>query len=86
MFLEANGELELLPGQLKNHTDVLKLRLEIYRETKAWKLMEVVAREFGMLCLPDWLSMILTWSRCGRHSRYDRESNRGFQPPATPFI
>jgi tetratricopeptide (TPR) repeat protein len=45
MFLEANGELELLPKQLKHRTEVLKLRLEIYRESKAWKLMEVVARE-----------------------------------------
>jgi tetratricopeptide (TPR) repeat protein len=45
MFLEANRELELIPDQLKNHTEVLKLRLEIYRESKAWKPMEVVARE-----------------------------------------
>jgi tetratricopeptide (TPR) repeat protein len=35
----------LLPKQLKHRTEVLKLRLEIYRESKAWKLMEVVARE-----------------------------------------
>jgi hypothetical protein len=45
MFLEANRELELLSEQLKNRTEVLKLRLEIYRESKAWKPMEVVARE-----------------------------------------
>ena len=42
---DAVFEIENLPPEDKNRRDVLELRLEIYREAKAWSLMEVVARE-----------------------------------------
>jgi hypothetical protein len=37
MFLEALAELERLPAEEKNKTDVLAVRLEIYREAKSWE-------------------------------------------------
>lgn len=45
MFIEANAEIENLSPEDKNRTEVLEVRLEIYREAKSWKIMEVVARE-----------------------------------------
>lgn len=45
MIAEANSEIESLPPEEKTRTEVLEMRLEIYREAKSWALMEVVARE-----------------------------------------
>jgi tetratricopeptide (TPR) repeat protein len=45
MLEDAVSELESVPPEDKNRRDVLEVRLEIYRESKAWSLMEVVARE-----------------------------------------
>jgi Tfp pilus assembly protein PilF len=45
MIAEADEEIESLPPEDKNRREVLEVRLEIYRESKAWSLMEVVARE-----------------------------------------
>jgi Tfp pilus assembly protein PilF len=42
---DAVFEIESLLPEDKNRRDVLEVRLEIYREAKAWSLMEVVARE-----------------------------------------
>ena len=45
MIAEADGEIENLAPEDKNRREVLEVRLEIYREAKAWSLMEVAARE-----------------------------------------
>jgi tetratricopeptide (TPR) repeat protein len=45
MLKEANDEIESLPTELKNSSDVLTVRMEIYRAMKNWKLMEVVTRQ-----------------------------------------
>jgi tetratricopeptide (TPR) repeat protein len=45
MVAEANAEIESLPPEEKTRTDVLEMRLEIYRSAKAWVHMEVVAGE-----------------------------------------
>ena len=45
MIEEANAEIESMPPEEKTRTDVLEMRLEIYREAKSWVHMEVVARE-----------------------------------------
>jgi lipopolysaccharide biosynthesis regulator YciM len=45
MFDEANEEIENLAPELKNSSDALTVRMEIYRAMKNWKLMEVVTRQ-----------------------------------------
>jgi hypothetical protein len=45
MTLEAIEQIENLSPSEKYRPDALTLRLEIYREAKSWKIMEVVARE-----------------------------------------
>jgi tetratricopeptide (TPR) repeat protein len=45
MWKDAAEEIENLPPERKTAIDVLEVRIEIYREAKAWRLMEVVARE-----------------------------------------
>ncbi len=45
MWQEAADEIESLPPERKAGLDVLEVRIEIYREAKAWQLMETVARE-----------------------------------------
>jgi tetratricopeptide (TPR) repeat protein len=45
MWQDAANEIERLPPERKVGLDVLEVRIEIYREAKAWRLMEVVARE-----------------------------------------
>jgi tetratricopeptide (TPR) repeat protein len=45
MFVEANDEIESLAPEIKTSSPVLGVRLEIYRASKKWELMEVVARE-----------------------------------------
>jgi tetratricopeptide (TPR) repeat protein len=45
MWQEAADEIESLPPERRGDLDVLEVRIEIYREAKAWRLMEVVARE-----------------------------------------
>jgi predicted Zn-dependent protease len=45
MWQEAADEIERLPPERRGNLDVLEVRIEIYREAKAWRLMEVVARE-----------------------------------------
>ena len=45
MFVEANDEIENLAPEIKSSSPVLGVRLEIYRASKKWELMEVVARE-----------------------------------------
>jgi hypothetical protein len=45
MLEDAASELESLPPEDRDRSSVLALRVEIYRESKAWALMEVVARE-----------------------------------------
>jgi Tfp pilus assembly protein PilF len=52
MIAEANAEIENLPPQEKSRTDVLEMRLEIYRQAGSWSLMEVVAREL-LRTMPD---------------------------------
>jgi tetratricopeptide (TPR) repeat protein len=45
MLVEANEEIESLSPELKTSSPVLGVRMEIYRASKKWSLMEVVARE-----------------------------------------
>ena len=45
MVVEANDEIESLAPELKNSSAILGIRLEIYRASEKWELMEVVARE-----------------------------------------
>jgi Tfp pilus assembly protein PilF len=45
MLEEANNEIECIPLDQKNSSEVLGVRLEIYRAAEKWTLMEVVARE-----------------------------------------
>ena len=45
MLEEAAGELENLSPEDRTSSEVLGVRMEIYRSAKKWTLMEVVARE-----------------------------------------
>ena len=45
MLEDADGELDSLPPEDRDRSSVLALRVEIYRTTGSWSLMEVVARE-----------------------------------------
>jgi tetratricopeptide (TPR) repeat protein len=45
MLEEANNEIECIPPDQKNSSEVLGVRMEIYRAAEKWTLMEVVARE-----------------------------------------
>ena len=45
MIEDAANEIELLPPDQKNSSEVLGVRMEIYRAAEKWTLMEVVARE-----------------------------------------
>ena len=45
MLEEAAGELENLSPEDRTSSEVLGVRMEIYRSAKKWSLMEVVARE-----------------------------------------
>lgn len=45
MIEDAANEIECLPPDQKNSSEVLGVRMEIYRATEKWTLLEVVARE-----------------------------------------
>jgi hypothetical protein len=45
MLGEANNEIECIPTDQKNSSEVLGVRMEIYRAAEKWTLMEVVAWE-----------------------------------------
>jgi hypothetical protein len=45
MVEDAANEIECIPPDQKNSSEVLGVRLEIYRAAEKWSLMEVVARE-----------------------------------------
>jgi Tfp pilus assembly protein PilF len=45
MVEDAANEVECIPPDQKNSSEVLGVRLEIYRAAEKWTLMEVVARE-----------------------------------------
>ena len=68
MTAEADAEIESLPPEEKTRTEVLEMRLEIYREAKSWVLMEVVAREL-LRRIPE---RSMPPSLCGARSRCRR--------------
>lgn len=45
MVVEANDEIESLAPEIKTSSPILGVRLEIFRASEKWELMEVVARE-----------------------------------------
>jgi tetratricopeptide (TPR) repeat protein len=45
MIVDANDEIENLAPEFKNSSVILGVRLEIYRASENWELMEVVAKE-----------------------------------------
>jgi hypothetical protein len=45
MVEDAANEIECISPDQKNSSEVLGVRLEIYRAAEKWSLMEVVARE-----------------------------------------
>ncbi len=45
MLEEANNEIECIPPDQKNSSEVLGVRMEIYRAAEKWMLMATVARE-----------------------------------------
>jgi tetratricopeptide (TPR) repeat protein len=45
MIEDAANEIECIPPDQKNSSEVLGVRLEIYRAAEKWTLMEVVAKE-----------------------------------------
>jgi hypothetical protein len=45
MVEDAANEIECIPPDQKNSSEVLDVRLEIYRASEKWTLMAVVARE-----------------------------------------
>ncbi len=45
MFLEANEEIEFIPPEMKMLSEVLAVRVEIFRALGKWDLMEIVARQ-----------------------------------------
>jgi hypothetical protein len=48
MFAEANEELELVTAEVRDASEVLAIRVEIYRSLKRWELLQVVAKQLAL--------------------------------------
>lgn len=68
MFLDANGELEEIRPEMRDRSEVLAVRVRIYRALENWDLMDTVA---GTLALrhPDNDQLVVDWAFARRRSQ-----------------
>lgn len=67
MPLEANEELEQIEAEQRAHTDVLALRVKIYRALKKWELMQTVAKRLALFD-PDNVQWTVSWAYATRRA------------------
>jgi tetratricopeptide (TPR) repeat protein len=67
MPLEANEELEQIDADQRSHTEVLALRVKIYRALKKWELMQSVAKRLALI-EPDTPQWTVSWAYATRRA------------------
>ena len=48
LFLDANAELEYIDPEVRHFSEVLEIRVRIYRALEKWELMQTVAKALAI--------------------------------------
>jgi tetratricopeptide (TPR) repeat protein len=67
LWLDGNAELEQISPDFRDATEVLAIRLRIYRALEKWDLMQVVARQLALRD-PDNVSATIEWAFAARRA------------------
>ena len=67
MYVDASQELEKIDSELRDHPQILSVRLQIYAGTQAWDLMQAVARRL-VVSDPKQIQWIVSWAYATRRA------------------